>query len=168
MKGKHDPLIDQDLFDRVQEVRRRNTTAPKNYPRKTSITSLTGLVRCWKCKGRMHVGFTSRGRRHYACYNRIQGNECDQKAVPLDVLEDQIEAYLRQFRIPEDYQQRIIEGLEKLEAAYDDVAQARNRLDGHRGRRPLAWRGSPAGKGTTILRASSGAGRTSAAAAPAL
>ena len=72
----------------------RNTRAPKNHPRRSSITSLTGLVYCWQCKGRMHVGYTSSGKRHFTCYNRSQGKDCSQKSVMLDVLEEQIEAYL--------------------------------------------------------------------------
>jgi len=62
------------------------------------------------------------------CANRIKGRGCHQQSAILDVYEAQIEAYLENFIIPDDYQQKILEAHSKLEAAYDDSGKRRNEL----------------------------------------
>jgi hypothetical protein len=62
------------------------------------------------------------------CANRIKGRGCHQQSAILDVYEAQIEAYLENFIIPDDYRQKILEAHRKLEAAYDDTEKKRNDL----------------------------------------
>jgi hypothetical protein len=54
------------------------------------------------------------------CYNRSKGWNCSQKSASLEVYEYQIEQYLNTFRIPEDYQAKIMESHKKLQDAYND------------------------------------------------
>jgi len=48
------------------------------------------------------------------CRGRTQGADCNCKATFLEIYEAQIEWYLENFVIPEDYQERIIEAHRKL------------------------------------------------------
>jgi DNA invertase Pin-like site-specific DNA recombinase len=128
IKGKHKPFINQALWDAAQEARARNRKSPKNYPGHGTMSSLTGYAYCWHCKGRMRTGSTKNGKKRIMCANRIKGMGCQQQSTILDVYESQIEAYLENFIIPDDYRQKILEAHRKLEAAYDDTEKRRNDL----------------------------------------
>ena len=128
MKAKHEAFISEKLWDQVQQARERNRRAPSNCPAKATISSLTGITYCWYCKGRIHVGASRNGKRRMLCYNRSKGWDCPQKSALLEVYEYQIEQYLETFNIPEDYQARILEAHEKLQAAYDDTEKEQTRL----------------------------------------
>ncbi|MCJ7792240.1 MAG: recombinase family protein [Dehalococcoidia bacterium] len=128
LKAKHKPFISEDLWNQVQEARERNRRAPRNRPSKATISSLTGITYCWYCKGRIHVGTSHNGKRRMLCYNRSKGWDCPQKSALLEVYEYQIERYLETFHIPEDYQAKILEAHEKLQAAYDDTEKEQTRL----------------------------------------
>ncbi len=128
-KGKHEPFISQELWDEAQEMRRRNKKGAHNScPSKARICSLTGLAYCWYCKGRIHISCTVKGKARLGCYNRAKGWECQQRSASLSVYEEQVQAYLRTFHIPEDYQRRIVEAQSKLQAAYSDTDKERSRL----------------------------------------
>jgi DNA invertase Pin-like site-specific DNA recombinase len=128
IKGKHEPFINQALWDAAQEARARNRRSPKNHPGHGTMSSLTGYAYCWHCKGRMRTGSTKNGKKRIMCANRIKGMGCQQQSATLDVYESQIEAYLENFIIPDDYRQKILEAHRKLEAAYDDTEKRRNDL----------------------------------------
>ncbi len=140
-KGRHEPMIAEDIFLQVQETRRRNRKAPKNHPGRATLSSLTGLAYCWYCKGRMHTGTTNKGKKRIMCASRAKGNGCHQTSTLLDALDAQIEAYLENFHIPEDYQERIMEAHRKLQAAFDEsekaAADLRARLE--RNRKLFKW-----------------------------
>ena len=130
LRGKHKPFIDRSLWDAAQEKRKRHRTSThSSRPKGKRTWSLTGLTRCWQCKGRIHTQYVYRGKPHMGCYNRQKGWGCPQKSANLSVYEEQILGYLHTFSIPEDYQQRILERHRDLEAAYDDAEQERARLD---------------------------------------
>jgi len=128
IKGKHKPFISQALWDAAQEARARNRKSPKNYPSLGTLSSLTGYAYCWHCRGRMRTGSTKNGKKRIMCANRIKGRGCEQQSAVLDVYEAQLEAYLENFIIPNDYQQKILDAHSQLEAAYDDSEKRRNEL----------------------------------------
>lgn len=106
IKAKHQPFIDEELWNRVQEARERNKKAPIRIPKDRSISSLTGLTYCACCRGRMNIIEVVKGRRRIACYNWSKGWECSQQSAYLDIYEYQVYEYLRNFHIPDDYQRR--------------------------------------------------------------
>ena len=128
LKAKHEPFISEELWNQVQEARKRNRKAPRNRPARATISSLTGVIYCWYCKGRIHVGTSYNGKRRMLCYNRSKGWDCPQKSALLEVYEYQIEQYLETLHIPEDYQAKILEAHKKLQTAYDDTEKEQTRL----------------------------------------
>ena len=74
-----------------------------------------------ECGSRLNVLDVVGGRRRIGCRGRDQGLECTQPSCYLDVLEDQVAAYLAAFHIPSDYQQRILEMHSKLTDAYSET-----------------------------------------------
>ena len=121
LKAKHNPLVSEEIWSRAQEHRERNRRAPRNHPGKATISSLAGITYCWYCKGRVHVGETENGKRRMFCHNRSKGWDCQQKSALLEVYEYQIEKYLENFHVPENYQTKIMEAHKKLQDAYVDV-----------------------------------------------
>jgi site-specific DNA recombinase len=126
IKGKHEALVNEELWNQVQEMRRRNATSTHTRCRSgRRVCSLTGITYCWYCKGRIHVRFTKKGKARLGCYNRAKGWECPQKSTLLEVYEEQIGGYLSTFHIPPDYQNRILDSHRRLQSAYDNVDSER-------------------------------------------
>lgn len=82
-KGAHEPLISQELFDRVQDVARRKTT-PK-YSKHFHV--FKGLVRCMECNGTI-TWYPKKGTVYGRCNHY---RECSQKIC---AKENQLEAQL--------------------------------------------------------------------------
>ncbi len=73
IKAKHEPFIREETWSRAYESRERSRRALRNHPAKATISSLAGIIYCWYCKGRVHVGNSQNGRRRMFCYNRSKG-----------------------------------------------------------------------------------------------
>lgn len=146
MKGKHQPFIEQGIWDAAQETRRQNrTTSHTSCPTNKRINSLTGITYCWYCKGRIHTQYHYRGEPRLGCYTREKGQNCVQKSANLSVYESQLLSYLGTFHIPEDYQKRILEAQQELEKAYTDAGAQKEQLERQlkRVRELYEWGDSP-------------------------
>ncbi len=98
-RGRHDPLVDEDTFDRVQVLldEKRLTSeraqVTKHY--------LRGSVFCGACQRRLMYGeSTGRNSRRYAyyfCPSRINGGDCTQRVnMRPELIEAAIERYYRE------------------------------------------------------------------------
>ena len=90
--GLHDPLVDDDTFEKAQQIlRRRGEDASLRRGNPTDYL-LSGLVRCHHC-GRAYVGTSAHGRNgrytYYACSTRYKYGpaKCDGDRLPKDRLE---------------------------------------------------------------------------------
>lgn len=117
LKAKHGLFVAEDLFEAVQKERELRANRPRTVRLDASIYSLTGIARCADCGNTMRT-FKGRGRVRVICNGRIKAGDCNQSSTFLDVYERQLLAYLRAFRIPENYQEKILEAQSKLEASY--------------------------------------------------
>lgn len=108
IRGIHPAIIDESLFNQVQQVRRINqrNTVPSN----TALQNpLSGLVYCAKC-GSMMTRLAPNSRNRYStlkCPNRY----CDNISSPLHLVEEEILSFLKswmetyEFRIRKQMQQ---------------------------------------------------------------
>jgi site-specific DNA recombinase len=93
--GLHEPLIDQDSFDRAQALLARRHEDASLRRGNPSDFLLSGLVRCHRC-GRAYVGTSAHGRRgrytYYACSTRYKYGraKCDGERLPKDRLEQTV------------------------------------------------------------------------------
>jgi hypothetical protein len=109
VKGKHETFISSELFDAVQELRKRNATNPAKTTRSDAKPcSLSGVARCAECGGTLRV-LHAHGHIRLGCSTRLKGGNCSQVSGYLDVYEQQLQAYLEAFYIPQDYQEKILE-----------------------------------------------------------
>jgi hypothetical protein len=116
IRGLHDPLVSEELFDRVQEVRayRAHVTRPS---RASDEYLLRKLLCCARCGGRMQGTTGSRPPvRRYQCATRRHGGYCDQPITKAQPLEDQLVDWLQQIQPAPEMRKRLL-------AAMDDATQ---------------------------------------------
>lgn len=92
-KGLHEPIIDQETFDRVQAI--LDSRVDPTTRRSASEFILSGLVRCAMCN-RTVVGVSGHGRsakyRYYVCAGRNEKGSvsCASKRISADALESMV------------------------------------------------------------------------------
>ena len=128
-KAKHEPFIQQELFDTVQEGRAKRRHSMNSRVKAAARTySLSGLLWCKHCGSKVHIHRNRQGKPRVYCGSRAGGFDCKSKSTFLEVYEAQIQWYLENFVIPDDYREKILEAQRKLEEAYDDTDRQRARL----------------------------------------
>jgi site-specific DNA recombinase len=97
IRGLHEPIVAEALFDRVQALRKlRARTLKPGRPSNRYL--LRGLARCERCEGRMHG--TATGRKlspRYHCSTRRASKTCDQ-ATATERVEAQLVDFVAGFR----------------------------------------------------------------------
>ncbi len=123
---KHFPA---DLWQAAQVARRRNSTksAASSVPGNRPTYSLSGLVRSAECGGAMHIVQQSgrqSGPRIY-CYNSRQGRSRCESGGALDFYEKQLERYLSDLVIPDNYVEILVKAQSRERAERDILAERR-------------------------------------------
>ena len=135
IRGQHAPLIDEELFDRVQDLRRQRTTT-SNPGRPSSRYLLRSLARCERCDGRMQgTAVGRRGAPRYYCATRRKQHACDQPLAPADRIEEQIVEFIADFRPGQTIRDEILRRLaEPATVDTAEVVRRRAALDERRRR----------------------------------
>ncbi len=109
--GAHEPVLDDALFDRAQQARRENRTAPgpRSVPSTRRTHSLSGLGVCGHCGGRLHIQTDRHGRARIYCYRGSQGPVCAQRSVKIAGIESQVRQYLATFHLPDETVTEVIQ-----------------------------------------------------------
>jgi DNA invertase Pin-like site-specific DNA recombinase len=111
IRGRHEPIVPETLFDRVQEVRSWRTRVDRPG-RPSPDYLLRKLLYCERCGARMQGTRGSRAQhRRYQCGTRRRGGDCTQTIVPAEPLEDQLVEWLRGFQPDSDLRSRIIDAI---------------------------------------------------------
>jgi site-specific DNA recombinase len=124
--GKHEPLVDQDLFDRVQRVLRVHDVAGARL--RVHKHYLKGSLRCYRCKSRMGFSYANGNGGTYPyffCYGRHRGEGCTLPYLAGDDVEDQM---IEHYRIVQIVLDRVPEIREKLRAKLDTNSKQRERM----------------------------------------
>jgi site-specific DNA recombinase len=135
IRGKHQPLISEELFDRCADLRRQRTTT-KNPGRPSANYLLRSIVRCDRCDGRMHgtTGGRKREARYY-CSTRRKKHGCDQPLTAARPIEEQIARFISDFQPSEAMREEILDRLAHGEDTdTGDIARKRRQLNERRKR----------------------------------
>lgn len=133
--GRHQTLVHQLLFDRVQEVLRDHSNGVK---RRKHHHYLKGILYCARCGSRMSFmkanGHGGQYEYFYCIGRQSQRTECKQSFLPVVTVEDAIEAYYGTQRLSEDMQRTIADGLNaeieyQRKHALPELAYSRRRLE---------------------------------------
>jgi site-specific DNA recombinase len=115
-KGRHEPIITQELYDRVQKVlgdRARDTR------KRTHDHYLKGTPWCRRCRRRLILmpGTSKSGDQYFyfICRGR-QDRVCDLPYLPVAAVEDAIERYYTAIAIPADVRARITQSIDSVMA----------------------------------------------------
>ena len=130
LPGKHGPIIDLSLFHQVQELRASKRRRPLPIRRRATTYSLSSLIQCVHCEGPMWIHRDNVGRPRIYCSSQKQGLKCQSKATYLDVYEGQLFKYMKEFVVPEDYQERVLALYSSLSAQRREAQSTKVRLIG--------------------------------------
>ncbi len=131
-QGRHQPLVPQSLFDRVQEVLREHHRAGEK--RRVHHHYLKGSVFCAHCGSRLCLTNAKGSYLYFFCVGRHQRRTiCPQRYLPAEDVERAVERYYRTVRLPEEIQQAIRDGLraeldKQNRQAEPEIAWARRRV----------------------------------------
>ncbi len=107
-EGSHQPIISQDLFDKVQ-----NVMARRGRPHKSRMKPLPflGFIRCGEC-GAAITGEQQKGHHYYRCTKKM--GACSQKRyIREETLADELRVSIERVSIPEDVGARMLAQIEK-------------------------------------------------------
>jgi site-specific DNA recombinase len=109
--GRHEPLITQELFDKVQAVLQAHNHAGERD--RTHQHYLKGTIRCGTCGCRLVYSQNNGngGMYEYFVCPRYQYGECPQGYQPVDIVETAIENHYRGVTITEAERQKIREAI---------------------------------------------------------
>ncbi len=134
IKGLHEPIVEEALFDRVQQMRRqRARTLKPGRPSPNYL--LRGLARCRRCDARMQG--TTGGRQNkprYYCATRRADNSCDQPIIPAEQVEHQLAHFLTSFAPSAAIREQILQRLSRDTPETRDTAHRRDALEERLGR----------------------------------
>jgi DNA invertase Pin-like site-specific DNA recombinase len=87
VQGKHKPLIDENLFNQVQNILSERKITQEKWQKRDFL--LRGLLYCQSCKKKLTAEYHPRGK-YYRCQNNIH-TRCSEPYIPTKMLESQIE-----------------------------------------------------------------------------
>ena len=136
-QGKHEPIIDKDLFDKVQEV-----LSPKKKKGYKHDFSFVGLMRCGEC-GNGITAELQKGHVYYHCTKPRGAQFCSQKYVREEVVTEQLTKVVRAVSLDlkklkivkdimsislSDETQYIQDSMEALNTHYRDLQEQSSKL----------------------------------------
>jgi DNA invertase Pin-like site-specific DNA recombinase len=130
--GRHEPVIDKDLFDKCMEVRSSHATRPRTHisqPKIKHPNLLQRIICCNHCGRLLRIqsvhNYKGTLYGYYQEASRLRGFNCEyaSKVVRMNEVEDQVFAFLTHIRLPKDWQAEI----ERLVQNMDTVRQIENR-----------------------------------------
>ena len=145
--GQHDAVISQELFDRCIEIRNSRAGHHQATP-KFNHYLLRGLVYCYRCcnegteeqllfpaYGKMRAQAQIKGIQYYRCRAKDFHRDCQQGGIQVEIIDDQVIAFLKALKPPKDWRGRItatmgaILGEISLQERLDEIREAIERMD---------------------------------------
>jgi site-specific DNA recombinase len=117
-QGKHQPIISEKLFYRVQEVLKKRSVDTGEKGKLEFL--LRGTAYCQDCGRRLTGEVHPRGA-YYRCFSGVNKKKCHQPYIPVQFLDDQLEDLYRRLQPSKKL-------LELLKMEMWDIAQKRTRI----------------------------------------
>jgi hypothetical protein len=127
-KGRHEPIVPEELFDRVQEIRSWRTRVVKPGPPSDEYL-LRKLLYCERCGERMHgTRGSATGIRRYVCSTGRYGHACGEPIVKAEPLEAQLVDWIRTFEPDEQLRDLVVATIRESTTADDPDCTRRRDL----------------------------------------
>ena len=146
-KGKHEAVIQAELFDRCQKIRHSKAVHHEYYPKHRTYL-LRDIVFCAECVesmpedtqddayGKMRPHTNNKGANmYYRCRARDFTRSCSQISMYADAIEQQVVDTLKTLKPPPDWRERIVNamgdllGEQKLEQRLAEIKEVIERMD---------------------------------------
>lgn len=130
--GRHQPLIPESLFERVQEVLDMHNRAGEK--RRVHNHYLKGSVFCAHCGSRLCLTQAKGQYLYFFCLGRrLRRTRCTQPYLAADAVEAAVQRYYQVIRLPENIQETVRAGLRaeldnQQRRAAPEIAYARTRV----------------------------------------
>ncbi|MDT5024274.1 MAG: hypothetical protein QOE61_700, partial [Micromonosporaceae bacterium] len=130
--GRHQPLIPESLFERVQEVLTMHNRAGEK--RRVHNHYLKGSVFCGVCGSRLCLTQAKGQYLYFFCLGRtLKRTDCTQPYLAADAVETAVERYYQTMRLPLETQETVRAGLRaeldtQARRAQPEIAYARTRV----------------------------------------
>jgi site-specific DNA recombinase len=135
IKGDHEPLVDEELFRKCQEIRASRFHGGRRFA-DNRVYPLAGLIFCGACKGKMTGQFSpSSQKRYYRCRSYDWDVQCPQRQVQAEPIEEQLGQLLMQLEMPKEWQERALAAVDELlnqkqlRDRIEEIKQIIDRLD---------------------------------------
>jgi site-specific DNA recombinase len=131
-EGRHQPLVPESLFERVQEVLAAHDRAGERQ--RVHRHYLKGSVFCGQCGSRLCITQAKGRYLYFFCLGRHQRRtECTQPYLATEAIEAAVERHYQTMRLPETTQETVRAGLRaeldmQSRRAEPEIAYARNRV----------------------------------------
>ncbi len=111
-EGKHEPIVSLDLFNKVQTILSKNSTAGSHSWKYAH--HLKGFLTCGTCgAGMSYMLVKQKKHGYFYCLGKHRRRtECEEPYVAVESIEAQIEELFRGIRIPEEFHRKIVEEIE--------------------------------------------------------
>ena len=123
LPGAHEPVLDDELFERARQTREANATNAAKVRRNARRYSLSGLAVCGGCGGRLHFNTAPNGKGRAYCYQIQQRGGCGQRSVFLDGIEEQLRTYLATFALTQETVDEVVRLYQSATTQQDDAAR---------------------------------------------
>jgi len=128
--GKHKPLISQELWDKVQEIKATRAYARQPNTKRTYL--LQGLLRCSNCGNPLYSEthtFRNWMHSYYRDSAHRKGELCPygDKTIRVTILDKQVEAIVTRLHLPSDWQEQIVT-LANADRDAEEIQRKRQRL----------------------------------------
>ena len=129
IKGVHEAIVPEELFDRVQLMRRqRARTLHPGRPSPRYV--LRGLAHCRRCHARMQGSIGGRDlKARYYCSTRRANRSCDQPITSAETIERQLVEFIAGFKLSDSVREEILRRLAHLAPETAERATRRDELE---------------------------------------
>ncbi len=145
--GKHESVISEELFEKCIQVRAGRRAHRQATP-KYNPYLLRNLIYCHRCCSNLPNGKTFRHygkmrpqaqwggeHRYYRCRANDLGYDCEQKGIPVEIIDDEVVNILMNLKPPEDWHKGITRamsellGEQRLEERLTEIRDVIKRMD---------------------------------------
>ncbi len=122
-QGRHEPLISEELFDRVQRV--LDSHAGSGTRQRNHHHYLKGVVWCARCKNRLIImpGKGNGGLYFYFLCRGRQQHQCDHPYVPVDVMvKAVVQHYQRASFLPEGFREAVRTAMDEAASEHHELS----------------------------------------------
>lgn len=132
MPGRHQPIVNRELFEAVQQVKAEHYRGPSSFVRRYRVYLLAGLVRCAECGEKLWAHHIN-GQDYYREESSLRGIPCPnpKRYVRAEVIDDQVSAVISSLQLPPSWRDLVIQLLsssEEREGARKERARLEEKL----------------------------------------